>query len=110
MSAPETTVLSFCGAECMRAFDLVAAPAGPDRCARCGASLRREPPPWTSESRALLVELARLVRVRGPALERALRALDRDAVHALRLAVRDFEWERTALKSKAARLGLRGLH
>lgn len=103
-------MLSFCDAVCARAY--AAAPAaGPrvDRCVQCAAPLPHPTLPWTPESRALLVELARLVRNTGPALELALRALDRDAVHALRLAVRDLEWERVALRNKATRLGLRGL-
>lgn len=106
--------LAFCDDGCVKNYQ-AAAPAaaerahGEERCAACSETLRREPPPWTAESRALLAELCRLTRGRGPVLERALRFLDRDSVHALRLAVRDLEWEKTSLQNKAARLGLRGV-
>lgn len=108
-------MLSFCDDACTRAYAYATLPAaeGPkplatDHCAACVTPLRPTAPAWTPESHALLVELARVVRNTGPALERAVRQLDRDAVHALRFAVRDIEWERSSLRSKAARLGLRG--
>lgn len=108
-------MLGFCDAHCAHAYcdpsTAMARAAGNsptgERCAQCGSVF--QPPAWTSESRALLVELSRLVPG-GPALERALRALDRDSLLALARVVRDLEWERTSLRDKAARLGLRGLH
>lgn len=106
-------MLAFCGSDCARAYVDSATRAlqidGPQDpgCAQCGSLL--EPPPWSPDSRALLVELSRLVRG-GRMLERALRTLDRESVLALRQVVRDLEWERASLRNKAARLGLRGLH
>lgn len=106
-------MLSFCGEACVRAYcdpartaSRAASEATESRCAQCSSRLEA---PWTSESRALLVELARVVRA-GPALERALRALNQDSVLALRQLVRDLEWELTSVRDEATRLGLRGLH
>jgi hypothetical protein len=107
------TMLSFCNRACIESFMATPEPAEPTRaaarCASCEAVLKPSLPPITSEGRALLVELHRVTNGRGPVLERALASLDRESVHALRLVIRDLEFGRTELRSKARRLGLGGL-
>lgn len=101
-------MLSFCDRACVESYAAKLEPHEPptaSRCASCGAALK----PLTSEARALLVELHRVTNGRGPVLERALASLDRESVHALRLVVRDLEFGRAELRSKARRLGLGGL-
>lgn len=105
-------MLSFCNRACIESFMATPEPAEPraaGRCASCGAAPKAPVPPLTSEGRALLVELHRVTNGRGPVLERALASLDRESVHALRLVVRDLEFGRCELRSKARRLGLGGL-
>lgn len=105
-------MLSFCNRACVESYVATPEPVEPRadvRCASCRAALKAPAPRLTSEARALLVELHRVTRGRGPVLERALASLDPESVHALRLVVRDLEFGRTELRSKARRLGLGGL-
>lgn len=105
-------MLSFCNRGCV---ELYAAKPEPDeppaaaRCASCRAPLKSPIPVLTSEARALLVELHRVTNGRGPVLERALASLDRESVHALRFVIRELEFSRAELRSKARRLGFGGL-
>lgn len=105
-------MLSFCDRACVESYAAKPEPDEPPvgaRCASCRAPLKPAAAPLTSEARALLVELHRVTHGRGPVLERALASLDRESVHALRLVVRDLEFGRAELRSKARRLGLGGL-
>lgn len=104
-------MLSFCNRACIESFMATPEPTEPAaaRCASCGAVLKAPAPPLTSEARALLVELHRVMNGRGPVLERTLASLDPASVHALRLVIRDLEFGRSELRSKARRLGLGGL-
>lgn len=105
-------MLSFCDRACVDSYAAKPEPDEPpsaSRCASCKAPLKPPAAPLTSEARALLVELHRVTNGRGPVLERGLASLDRESVQALRLAIRDLEFGRTELRSKARRLGLPGL-
>lgn len=105
-------MLSFCNRACVESYAAKSEPDEPptaSRCASCKAPLKPPAAPLTSEARALLVELHRVTNGRGPVLERALASLDRESVHALRFVIRELEFSRAELRSKARRLGLGGL-